>query len=94
VFNVVEVATVVALEEREERWVDEVLAEASERLRFGWTHGAFAETLAGERQAEVDTDSFAFCVLGPLASAADALRVDVYTLRRAERMVAEALSIE
>ena len=45
------VAKVVALEERDERWTDEVLEAASERLRFGWTQGTLAMTLSGERQS-------------------------------------------
>jgi hypothetical protein len=84
-------ATVVALQEREEQWVDELLGAASERLRFGWTQGAFGETLAGERQQKADGDSVAFCLLGALASAARSLNADAYTLRRAERLVAEGV---
>jgi hypothetical protein len=85
-------ATVAALEEREERWTDEVLEGAKERLSFGWTQGTLAKTLDGERQGDPDEDSAAFCLLGALASAAAALGADVSTLRRAERLAADAIS--
>ena len=84
-------ATALALDEREERWVDEVLTAAAERLRFGWTQGSHGKTLAGEPQRETDLDSVAFCLIGALASAARELGADVYTLRRAERSLAESL---
>jgi hypothetical protein len=84
-------ATVASLEEREERWTDEVLEAAGERLSFGWTQGSLAETLSGVPQATPDADSAAFCVLGALKSAAAGLGADVYTLWRAERLVADAI---
>src|SRR5262245_4108770 len=85
------VVTAAALEEREERWTDEVLEAAAERLRFGWTQGTFGEPLSGKRQWKADAASFAFCVLGALSHAAEALGADVYTLRKAERLVAETI---
>jgi hypothetical protein len=87
----VTVATLTALEEREERWTDEVLEAARERLEFGWTQGSLAETLSGVRQWTPDGDSAAFCVLGALKSAAAELRADVYTLWRAERLIVDAI---
>src|SRR5262245_46316384 len=87
-------ATDMALEEREECWTQEVLESATERLRFAWTQGAYGETLSGERQAVADEDSFAFCVLGALYRAAKELGADVYTLRRAERLIAETIRSE
>jgi hypothetical protein len=84
-------AIILALEEREERWVDEVLEAARERLRFGWTQGAFGRTLAGKGQRKPDPDTVTFCLIGALTSAARAVGADVYTLRRAERLIGEAL---
>jgi hypothetical protein len=88
------VATVVALEEREERWTDEVLEAASERLRFGWTQGVTATTVSGEQQSTPDADSAAFCLLGALTAAARALGADSYTRQRAERSIAEAIGAD
>jgi hypothetical protein len=87
----VTVTTAVALDEREERWTDDVLEAAKERLEFGWTQGSMAKTLHGMKQGAPDADSAAFCVLGALKSAAAELGADVYTLRRAERLVAATL---
>lgn len=82
-------ATVVALDQREERWVDEVLEAAGERLRLGWTQGAFETTRTVNGQKTP-----AFCLVGALRSAARALRADGYTLQRAYGSVWESLDPE
>src|SRR5262245_40418903 len=81
--------TVVALDQREERWVDEVLEAAGERLRLGWTQGAFETTITVDGRRTP-----AFCLVGALRSAARALRADGYTLQRAHRSVWESLEPE
>jgi hypothetical protein len=87
----VRVGTADPFEEREEQWIDEVLEAAKERLEFGWTQGSIAETLDGMKQVAPDAQSAAFCLLGALKSGAAELGADVYTLRRAERLVAETI---
>jgi hypothetical protein len=84
--------TAAALDEREKRWVEELLKAARSRLKSGWTQGSMAKTMFRVPQAAPDADSVSFCVLGALKSAAAELSADVYTLRRAERLVAEAIS--
>jgi hypothetical protein len=83
--------TIVAMQEREERWTDELLAAASERVAFGWVQGSMGVTLAGVAQMTTSEETVGYCVMGALSAAADALGADVYTHRRAERLLSEAL---
>jgi hypothetical protein len=86
-------ATIVAMQEREERWTDELLAAASERIAFGWVQRSMGVTLDGKPQMTTNEETIGYCLMGALSSAADALGADVYTLRRAERLLSEALGM-
>jgi hypothetical protein len=80
--------TIVALQEREEDWTDELLAAAWDRITSGWTQGAMQIEVT---QPTPDASAAKFCLVGAIVAAARESHADVITRAYALRRLSEAL---